>query len=437
LPGFVDALSLGIIERSTSSWEFYFGLLQRAVAELGTTHLPADRLYDGKPLGVWISAQRRASRGRIGWGELTPERKALLETFADWVWDPYDAEWEEAFGLLCEYAKQTGTTRMPRGYRFGNRALDGWCVNQRRSYKDGELSADRTQRLAALPKWSWDPKTDDWNAAFNALSAYQQEHGHVQVPKDLMLDDGRLLFSWINNQRDGNRKGKVPSERKKLLESIPGWSWDFHSDEWRANYDEVLAYATKHHKMPDKGLKGSSGSDLAQWVMTNRVRYRDGMMPSDQIALLNKISGWSWDPESENDEKWIAALLDFRDKYGHLLVPMDFVTSDGRRLGAWVSQKRVRRKKGILVEKWIDCLDQLDGWAWSGAEAHWLTGFNALLAFSSRQGTCKVPKDMEVNGLKIARWIERQVRAIRNNKLPPEKKAMLERLEGWPPIELR
>jgi hypothetical protein len=130
----------------------------------------------------------------------------------------------------------------------------------------------------------------------------------------------------------------------------------------------------------------------------------------------------------------LAALLDFRVKYGHLLVPMDFVTSDGRRLGAWVSQKRNRRKKGILVEKWINRLDGLDGWAWSGAEAHWLTGFNALLAFSSQQGTCKVPKDMEVNGLKISRWIERQVRAIRNNELPPEKKAMLERLKGWPPI---
>jgi len=435
MPGFIDAQSIAIVERTTSSWEFYFGLLQRAVAELGTTRLPADYLYDGKPLGVWISAQRRASKGRVGWGELTPERKQLLETLADWVWDPYDAEWEEAFELLAEYARRTGTTRMPRGHKLGNRAIDAWCTNQRSSHKVGQLSVDRSQRLEALQNWSWDPKIDDWNSAFNALVAYQQTHGHLRVPKDLMLSDGRLLFSWVANQRDRYKKGKVPAERKELLESIPGWSWDFYADEWQANYDDVLAYASKHHKMPDKGAKGSSGSDLAQWVVTNRVRFRDGIMPPNQIALLNEIPNWSWDPDSENDDKWMSALRDFQKMHGHLLVPMDFVTEDGLRLGAWVSQKRIRRKKGILVEKWIDRLNGLEGWAWSGAEGHWHTGFNALLEFSSRNGTCKVPQDMEVHGLKIWRWIERQVRAIRNNELPQDKRAMLEGLKGWPPIK--
>ena len=437
LPGFIDALTLGIIERSTSSWEFYFGLLQRAAAELGTTRLPADYLYEGKPLGVWISAQRRASRGRIGWGELTPDRRAQLETFNDWVWDPWDTEWEEAFALLSEYAKRTGTTRMPRGHKLGNRAIDAWCTNQRASYKNGDLTADRKKRLAALPNWSWDPKIDDWNQAFETLVAFQKLHGHLRVPKDLQLTDGRLLFSCITNQRDRHKKGKVPAEREALLESIPGWSWDFYADMWQANYEDVLAYATKHHKMPEKGVKGLSGSDLAQWVMTNRVRFRDGAMPPDQVVLLNKIPGWSWDPESENDEKWISELLEYQETFGHLLVPMDFVTSDGIRLGAWVSQKRVRRKKGILTQSWIDRLNRLEGWAWSGTEAHWLMGFNALATYSNQYATCKVPRDMEVHGLNVWRWIERQVRAIRDNKLPHEKKSMLESLQGWPPIESR
>jgi hypothetical protein len=320
---------------------------------------------------------------------------------------------------------------MPRGQKLGNRAVDAWCTNQRKSHKDGELSTDRTTRLEALPKWSWDPKIDDWNAAFNTLVAYQRKHGHIQVPKDLMLDDGRLLYSWIGNQRDRNRRGKVSNERKKLLESIPGWSWDFYADEWRANYDRVLAYATKHHKMPDKSLKGSSGSDLAQWVMTNRIRYRDRTMPSDQVALLNKIPGWSWDPQAESEQVWLEALKQYARVHGHMRVPGSYVTQDGLRLGSWVTQKRIRYKNGTLKKEWVERLSAMDGWVWNKYEWQWTHAYEVVRKVASQQGHCVFAKDRVVDGVTLGTWAQTQRSDAAKGKLGPEKWQLLEAIVGW------
>gem|GEM_PF-2159691 len=380
---------------------------------------------------MWISAQRRASRGRIRWGELTPDRRVLLETFDDWVWDPYDAEWETVSHLLSQYAKRTGTTRMPRGHKLGHRAIDAWCTNQRASYKNGDLTADREKRLAALPNWSWDPKIDDWNQAFEILAAFQKLHGHLLVPKDLQLTDGRLLFSWIANQRDRHKKGKVPAEREVLLESIPGWTWDFYADEWQANYDDVLAYVTKHHELPEKGVKGSTGSDLAQWVMTNRVRFRDGAMPSNQVALLNKIPGWSWDPNAEQDRIWLNALENYFRKHGHLRVPHAYTTPDGLRLGAWVSQKRIRYKKGILTKDWIERLTRMEGWVWNLYEWEWNNAFQILRRVAKKQGHCIFAKDNIVDGVNLGTWAQTQRSDAKRGKLSDDKRRLLETVVGW------
>ena len=49
--GFVRALELRIVESSTASWEFYFGLLQRFVKREKHARVPAQHIEDGFKLG--------------------------------------------------------------------------------------------------------------------------------------------------------------------------------------------------------------------------------------------------------------------------------------------------------------------------------------------------------------------------------------------------
>ena len=71
---FVRAFNARLVERTTSSWEFSFGLLQRFVEREGHAGVPVAHLEDGYPVGNWVNNQRAAHRrgtstliGSDGW----------------------------------------------------------------------------------------------------------------------------------------------------------------------------------------------------------------------------------------------------------------------------------------------------------------------------------------------------------------------------------
>jgi hypothetical protein len=434
LPGFSQNLKLAIVEEASSAWEYYFGLLTKAVIELGTTRLAATCRFEGKPLGIWVHAQRRGYKGMKGWGYLSSDRIARLESLSDWTWDPYDYEWEEAFDLLCKYAKRTGTTRMPRGHKLGNRAIDAWCTHQRTSYKDGDLSADRVERLSALPNWSWDPISEDWHSAYQALIRFQRKHGNVSVPKNHELKDGRLLFAWMCNQRNRYKNSKLAAERIHLLEKIPGWFWDFYTEEWLSTLTDVKAHARKYGHLPDKGIQGNRGSDLGQWIETNRRFWRRKKLAPDQVSALEELPGWTWNPGVDRDSRWLEALITYRESHGHLKVPYDYTTPSGLRLGNWVAQKRIRYRNKSLSKDWISRLSALDGWIWGvreSLELQWEHAYRIVARVARQQGHCVFAGNLRVDGVHLGSWAQFQRRAGRNGRLPEFKRRRLEKIPGW------
>jgi hypothetical protein len=102
------------------------------------------------------------------------------------------------------------------GYRLGQ-----WASNQR-SHKDA-MERDRRQRLEALPGWSWDPFSDQWEEGFSRLREFSERERHCRVPQTFKTDDGYRLGQWVAVQR--RTKNKMALDRRQRLEALPGWVW--------------------------------------------------------------------------------------------------------------------------------------------------------------------------------------------------------------------
>ena len=129
----------------------------------------------------------------------------------------------------------------PDGFKLGN-----WVSDQRKNKSKNLLSQDRIERLEALPGWSWDPFTEQWEEAFEQLQSYVKQHGNASVPSNYVTPDGFKLGSWVSNQRKNKSKNLLSQDRIERLEALPGWSWDPFTEQWEEAFGQLQSYVKLH-----------------------------------------------------------------------------------------------------------------------------------------------------------------------------------------------
>ena len=212
----------------TEQWEEAFEQLQSYLKQHGNARIPKNYVTpDGFKPERWVLTQRNNKSKNL----LSQDRIERLEALAGWSWDPFTEKWENAFEQLQLYVSQHGHASFssnyvaPDGFTLGR-----WVSNQRNNKSKNLLSQDRIDCLEALPGWSWDRLTEQWEVAFEQLQSYVNQHGNARVPNNYVTPDSFNLGTWVGTQRRNKSKNLLSQDRIERLESLPGWVWSFKKE---------------------------------------------------------------------------------------------------------------------------------------------------------------------------------------------------------------
>jgi superfamily II DNA or RNA helicase len=422
---FARAFEVTLVQETTASWEFSFGVLERFVERNGHACVPTSDKIDGYPLGGWVTTQRHF----YAKGILDPDRACRLQALPRWTWDAIAEQWEEGFRRLLRYVELNGHARPGAKDTVDGYPIGRWVITQRHFYAKGTLPPDREDRLQGLPDWTWDPRADQWEEGFRRLLRFVELNGHAGVAY-LDMVDGYAIGKWVDKQRQRRTKGRLEPDRESRLLGVRGWTWDTRTDQWDKGFRLLVDYVEQNGDARVSQSHTVDGYPLGKWVKTQRNFYRKHTLDADCQARLERLRGWTWDPYADQWEEGFRRLLRFVEINGHARVPRDR-TADDPTLGTWVSVQRRAYAKGSLEPDRQSRLQALPDWTWDARADKWEEGFRRLLRYVELNGhACPGAKDT-VDGYPIGRWVITQRHFYAKGTLPPDREDRLQGLPDW------
>ena len=339
-------------------WENMYDIAKQYYKENGNLLISSKYVTaENKKLGYWIGRQRKEYKAN----KLSKEKVLLLEKIG-MVWSIYDADWYENYALAKQYYENVGDLLIPLLYTTNNgKNLGAWIGKQRKQYKEGKLSNDKTKLLEKIGM-VWSVYDIQWREYYDLASEYYRENGNLLVPLRYKTTDDKKLGSWISSQRISYKSGKLSNDRIEMLEQI-GMAWDGMSATWDLMYEIARQYYEENHNLSISSTTFTyQNASLGSWVVTQRKNYSEGRLTDKQITMLNKI-GMEWVYTNNPDYVWeknYNTVLDFYSRYKHLYIPIGFVTEDGVRLGVWLHDRKYEYEHNELSEERRKKLDELD-----------------------------------------------------------------------------
>ena len=178
----------------------------------GDCRVPQKWEDDEEPyLGRWVKRQRFLYKR----GLLQDDRKNTLQAMNfTWVirnkgevYSPkLEKQWKRQYKNLTAFYEENNHCNVPRKYEK-DQSLGHWVDTQRKLNSQGLLREDRKELLDAIGfTWSFENQLNlQWSEKYNELCSFQQEYGHLRVPKSGYEN----LLDWIRFQHLQEAKGTL------------------------------------------------------------------------------------------------------------------------------------------------------------------------------------------------------------------------------------
>ncbi len=281
-------------------WREMLGVLKAFRSQTGHCRVPAG-WKENPQLANWVAVQRRQKKNAT----LDPRRiKALDEIDFDWhvmrqsTWitrshataiPNEEVHWEKMLHLLLQYKQTHGDCLVPQRWKE-NRGLADWVSDQRTAFHRGRLTLERVRGLDEIG-FDWDPLGNRWEAMFQKLVEFKNDHGHTNVPQG--SSKYAALATWVHGQRAAKRYNRaIIAERGKRLDEI-GFVWRLvERNVWERMIEQLVEFKAIHGhcSVPQKGGKNKK---LGRWVNTQRTHFKLGKIRPERAKQLDEI-GFVW-----------------------------------------------------------------------------------------------------------------------------------------------
>ena len=132
----------------------------------------------------------------------------------------------------------------------------------------------------------------------------------------------------------------LTNERRKLLESLPGWDRNHPETVWNEKFSRVKKFVEKEGRFPSPCSTDSDEKKIGSWVQSQKRAKKTGKITEQRISLLESVSGWAWSrrPEGEWEKNYNAlkAFLEKNERYPSSASKTPFEKT----LGKWTALQR-------------------------------------------------------------------------------------------------
>lgn len=344
----------------TATWDMYYASAKQYYQENGNLEVPARYITEeGYALGSWLNNQKAIRKGTIV-GKLTEDQIQKLDSIG-MIWDSLDYFWEQNFRLAKEYYLAHGNLDIPTNFKSKDgKHLGNWILRQRQLYKSNSLTDEQIKKLDSIDM-DWMDRVDRvWENGFIEAKNYSEEYGNLSVPKNYRSNTDFPLGIWIQRQRSLYKDNKISEDRFKRLTDV-GMNWN--PDNWESRFNLVKQYYEEHGNINISQKEVIQGIWLGKWIVSQKKAMQEGKLTSEQIEMLKTLP---MEEVGRKDNRWWSMYEEAKKyylKFGHLNVPMDYLTSSGKKLSDWIIRQRRNYKLGKMPLEHKEKLDDI-GFVW-------------------------------------------------------------------------
>jgi hypothetical protein len=327
---FARAFDVKLVEATTPSWEFMYGLLLRFKECEGHLSVHPKHRIDGTPLGTWCVHQRRLKR--LGKLDDVRERR-LRELGFDFA--PRDDRFEADVSAIEHFSSIHGHPPRTSGKTREERRLASNMTLWRRMRSTRKLPDWKRERLDNTPGFYW----TTFDESLAPIARFVEAEGRRPRETVAAAPDERRLAARLRAIEKRDLSAPEASALASVLNDVAAVpSRDEH---FLKRCDEVENFVAANGRLPSNQAGSAQERQLAAFYLGQRRQYNKSpdSYPADRSARLEQIPGWYWKHDLDARFERDAALVDaYMTEHGRR-PPRNDPDPEIQRLGNWCSSR--------------------------------------------------------------------------------------------------